>query len=344
MNKTLVSGGVSIFLASSSFLFGATTGDALIQKAKDIGLQPMPTGSELQKATGIDKASKAQIELGKKLYFDPRISSSNLISCNTCHNLGLGGADVVPAAIGHKWTMNPSHLNSPTVYNSVFNSSQFWDGRSAHLQDQAKGPMQAAPEMNADPKVVIQKITSIPEYVVEFKKAYGNNVKIDFDLIADTIAIFEKTLVTPSRYDDFLRGNTKALSKAEQEGLDLFIDKGCIACHNDINLGGTLQPLGVAKEYKFANIGGFTGNKDGMVKTPTLRNIMETMPYFHNGQYWDVKDAIKEMSSIQLGSEITDADAAKIEVFFGSLTGTKPDITYPMLPAQNIKTPKPTFD
>lgn len=342
MNKLLI--GMSSVLASCYFLFGATAGKDLIQKAKDSGLKPIPIGKELQQLTGLDKITKAQIELGKKLYFDPRISSSNLISCNTCHNLGLGGADVVPAAIGHKWTMNPSHLNSPTVYNSVFNSSQFWDGRSAHLQDQAKGPMQAAPEMNADPKVVIAKITSIPEYVIEFKKAYGNNVKITFDLIADAISVFEKTLITPSRYDDFLRGNVKALSKAEQEGLNIFIDKGCIACHTDINLGGTLQPLGIVKEYKFANIGGFKGNKDGMVKTPTLRNIMETMPYFHNGAYWDIKDAIKEMASIQLGAEISDADAKKIETFFGSLTGVKPQIIYPILPAQNITTPKPVFN
>lgn len=331
----------SIFLGAT-ILFAAS-GEELIKKAIDSGLKPIPVGNELAKITGNTKQNKLKIELGKKLYFDPRISSSNLISCNTCHNLGLGGADIVPAAIGHKWTQNPQHLNSPTVYNSVFNSSQFWDGRSAHLQDQAKGPMQAAPEMNASPEVVIAKITSIPEYVVAFKKAYGENVKIDFDTIADAIAVFEKTLVTPSRYDDFLRGNTKALSAKEQEGLNVFIDKGCTACHNDINLGGTMQPLGVAREYKFANIGGFKGDVNGMVKTPTLRNILETMPYFHNGQYWDVKDAIKEMASIQLGAEISDEEAKKIEVFFNSLTGVKPEITYPMLPAQTLDTPKPEF-
>lgn len=334
---------VCAIFALGTFAFAAS-GVELVNKAKDSGLKPIPTGKELNKLTGLDKVSKAQIELGKKLYFDPRISGSNLISCNTCHNLALGGSDVVPAAIGHKWTMNPSHLNSPTVYNSVFNSSQFWDGRSAHLSDQAKGPIQAAPEMNANPTIVLEKINSIPQYVTEFKKAYGNNVKITFDLIADTIAIFEKTLVTPSRYDDFLRGNIKALSKAEQEGLDVFINKGCIACHTDINLGGTMQPLGVAKEYKFASVGGFKGDKNGFVKTPTLRNIMETMPYFHNGQFWDVKDAIKEMANIQLGSEISDDEAKKIEVFFGALTGKKPDIIYPNLPAQNISTPKPIFN
>nr|WP_258864918.1 cytochrome-c peroxidase [Helicobacter sp. MIT 14-3879] len=318
-------------------------GDELVKKALDSGLKPIPTGRELEKLTGLDGISKMQIELGKKLYFDPRISSSNLISCNTCHNLGLGGTDNIPAAIGNKWTMNPMLINSPTVYNSVFNSSQFWDGRSAHLKDQAKGPIQSSAEMNANPKIVIEKIISIPEYVIEFKKAYGNNVKIDFDLIADTIATFEKTLVTPSRYDDFLRGNTKALSKDEQEGLNIFIDKGCVACHNDINLGGTMQLLGVVKEYKFANVGGFKGNADGMVKTPTLRNILETMPYFHNGQYWDIKDAIKEMANIQLGDEISDEDSKKIAIFFESLTGKKPDILYPMLPTQTTNTPKPSF-
>lgn len=333
---------IASMVFGATFVFAASGGD-LVKKALDSGLQPMPVGSELDEIIGNNKQNKLKIELGKKLYFDPRISSSNLISCNTCHNLGLGGVDIVPAAIGHKWTQNPQHLNSPTVYNSVFNSSQFWDGRSAHLQDQAKGPMQAAPEMNADPKVVVAKITSIKEYVTAFKKAYGDNVKIDFDTIADAIATFEKTLVTPSRYDDFLRGNTKALSAKEQKGLDVFIDKGCIACHNGINLGGTLQPLGVAKEYKFANVGGFSGNKDGMVKTPTLRNILETMPYFHNGQYWDIKDAIKEMSSIQLGAEISDEEAKDIETFFNSLTGVKPEIIYPMLPAQTINTPKPEF-
>lgn len=341
MKKTLI---ITILLLCMHTLFAASDKE-LIQKALDSNLKPIPTGKELQEITGLDvNKDKLKIELGKKLYFDPRLSSSNLISCNTCHNLGLGGTDIVPAAIGHKWTMNPHHLNSPTVYNSVFNSSQFWDGRSAHLQDQAKGPIQAAPEMNANPKLVIEKIKSIPEYVIEFKKAYGNDVKIDFDLIANTIAIFEKTLITPSRYDDFLRGNIKALSKDEQEGLDIFIDKGCVACHNDINLGGTLQPFGIVKEYEFAKVGDFKGDKNNMVKTPTLRNIMETMPYFHNGQYWDVKDAIKEMGNIQLGIKISDKEAKKIETFFGSLTGKKPEIIYPMLPAQNVNTPKPTFN
>ncbi|PAF43804.1 cytochrome-c peroxidase [Helicobacter sp. 11S03491-1] len=352
MKKTALIGSVITFCAINAF--GAINQE-LIQKAKNSGLQPIPSGKalaayQLQKAKDTDlatgynpKMTQAQIELGKKLYFDPRISSSNLISCNTCHNLALGGVDVVPVAIGEKWQPNPHHLNSPTVYNSVFNSVQFWDGRAFHLGDQAQGPIQNPVEMAATPKLVVEKITSIPAYVDEFKKAYGNKVKIDFKLIGDTIAMFEETLVTPSRYDDFLNGNPKALSKQEQEGLNTFIDKGCIACHNGINLGGTMQPFGIVKPYEFANVGDFKGDANGMVKVPTLRNIAETMPYFHNGQYWDVKDAIKEMGAIQLGITINDQEAKKIETFFQSLTGTKPTITYPVLAPVTDKTPKPIF-
>ncbi|WP_104697365.1 MULTISPECIES: cytochrome-c peroxidase [unclassified Helicobacter] len=331
----------------------ATTSQELLKKVQDAGLQPIPEGKELQqyqmqKAESLKVGykplmTKEQIELGKKLYFDPRISNSNLISCNTCHNLGLGGADIVPVAIGNKWLKNPHALNSPTVYNSVFNDIQFWDGRAHNLGIQAQGPIQSEVEMAATPDLVVQTITSIPEYVNDFKKAYGNNVKITFKLIADTIAIFEATLVTPSRYDDFLKGNLKALSKQEQEGLELFIDKGCVACHSGINLGGNMQPFGVVKPYRFANIGDFKGDENGMVKVPTLRNVVETMPYFHNGQFWDVKDAIKEMGAIQLGIDISDEEAQKIEVFFESLTGSKPQIIYPILPKNSSQTPKPIF-
>ena len=343
-------------LALTALLFNtalAITPQELLKKASSSGLKPLPEGKELanyqlKKMTDLKIGyktimTKEQIELGKKLYFDPRLSNSNLISCNTCHNLGLGGVDLVPTAIGNKWQPNPSALNSPTVYNSIFNDIQFWDGRSHDLGDQAQGPIQNPVEMAATPSLVVEKITSMPDYVNEFKRAYGNDVKITFKLIADTIAMFEATLITPSRYDDFLRGNVKALSKEEQEGLNIFIDNGCTGCHSGINLGGNMQPFGVVKPYKFANIGGFKGDKNGMVKVPTLRNIAETMPYFHNGQFWDVKDAIKEMGAIQLGMEISDSDAKKIEIFFGSLTGSKPQIIYPNLPNNGAKTPKPAF-
>lgn len=331
---------IAAIAAISTIAFGAT----LLEDAKNAGMKPIPKDKkELSKLIDDPKnpMTAAKVELGKKLYFDPRLSKSSLISCNTCHNLGMGGADGVSAAIGHKWTANPHHLNSPTVYNSVLNAVQFWDGRSPHLEDQAQGPIQAGPEMAAPKELVVERVTSIPSYVEEFKKAYGKDVKIDFEKIATTIGIFERTLVTPSRFDDFMNGKDGALTKAEKDGLKTFIDKGCATCHDGIGIGGTMQPFQIANKYKFANTGDFKGDANGMVKAPTLRNIEETAPYFHNGQIWSLQDAIKEMGSIQLGITINDKDAASIETFLKSLTGTKPAITYPILPASTNTTPKP---
>lgn len=335
---------------SLALFLGATTlfaDQALITKSKNFGLEPIPSDKKALMKLIDDKAdpiTDAKVELGKKLYFDPRLSRSNLISCNTCHNLALGGADGVPVAIGHGWTANPHHLNSPTVYNSVFFKAQFWDGRSPHLADQAAGPIQAGPEMAAPPALVEERINSIPAYVDEFKKAYGKNTKVDFDKITSAIATFERTLVTPSRFDKFLEGDANALTKAEKEGLELFLNKGCTACHTGIALGGTMQPFQVANQYKFISVGDFTGDENGMVKTPSLRNITETAPYFHNGQIWSLAEAVKEMGSVQLGIKISDKEASKIVTFLKSLTGEKPAIVYPQLPESNDKTPKPSFD
>jgi cytochrome c peroxidase len=318
---------------------------ALLKEMKANGLVAIPTDkTELLKLTDPSGTITDQkVELGKKLYFEPRLSKSGIISCNTCHNLGLGGVDGVAAAVGHQWTANPHHLNSPTVYNAVFFKAQFWDGRSPHLEDQAQGPMQAAPEMAAAPSLVETRINSMPGYVEEFQKAYGKDVNIDFKTITSTIGIFERTLVTPSRYDDFLNGKSDALTDAEKEGLNIFIDKGCVSCHNGIALGGSMQPFEVAAKYKFANVGDFKGDENGLVKTPTLRNITETAPYFHNGAIWSLSDAVKEMGSTQLGIQISDEEANKIVTFFGSLKGRKPMITYPQLPESTLKTPQPDF-
>lgn len=333
-------------LVSSLLAFSILNANALIDEAKNAGLVALPKNQKgidaILKENGVEASqfSLAKAELGKKLYFEPRLSKSGIISCNTCHNLGLGGTDGVAAAIGHRWSANPHHLNSPTVYNSVLNTTQFWDGRAKTLADQAKGPIEAEAEMATPAKLAVEKIASLKEYVAEFKKIYGRS-GVTFDNIADAIANFERTLITPSRFDEFLEGNAKALSKDEQKGLKLFIDKGCVACHNGVNLGGSMQAFEIAAKYKFADLGDFKGDENGMVKTPTLRNIAQTAPYFHNGGIWSLKEAIKEMGSVQLGIEITDKEARSIELFLHSLTGKKPDITYPQLPVSNDKTPKP---
>ena len=334
---------VTTSLFASSLLLASTD---VQSKAKNAGLEAIPTDKTalMKLIDPKNTISDEKVALGKQLYFEPRLSKSGIISCNTCHNLGLGGVDGVSAAVGHNWTANPHHLNSPTVYNAVFFSSQFWDGRSPDLEDQAQGPMQATPEMAAAPSLVVERINSIPEYVESFKKAYGKDVKVDFKTITATIGIFERTLVTPSRYDAFLNGDKKALTDAEKEGLNLFIDKGCTACHTGIALGGTMQPFPAVGKYKYANIGDFKGDKKGMVKTPTLRNITETAPYFHNGAIWSLKEAVQEMGRTQLGADISDIDAEKIVTFFGALKGNKPEIIYPQFPASTAKTPKPDIN
>lgn len=330
-------------LVISAIVATTVMGASLIDEAKSAGLKPIPTSAKaLEKLTSNPKnpTTTAKVELGKMLYFEPRLSKSGLISCNTCHNLATGGTDGMASAIGHKWTSNPHGLSSPTVYNAVFYSQQFWDGRSPHLEDQAQGPIQAGPEMAAPKAFVEGVVNSIPEYVALFKKAYGKDVKIDFAKVADTIAVFERTLVTPSRYDAFLNGKKNALSKEEQKGLKTFITKGCTTCHNDIALGGTMQAFGVAAPYKHMNVGDFKGDANGMVRVPTLRNVTQSAPYFHNGQIATLNEAIKEMGRIQLGVDLNDQETAEIHTFLKSLEGKKPTIVYPMLPSSTATTPK----
>jgi len=347
MMKTKI---ITLSLLLSTMLFATTpTADnnaSLLTEIKKAGMKSIPKAqNEINKLIDPNGVlSKAKIALGKQLYFEPRLSKSGIISCNTCHNLGLGGADGVEAAVGHKWTANPHHLNSPTVYNAVFFDAQFWDGRSHSLEDQAQGPMQAEPEMAAPQSLVVKRINSIPQYVSAFKNAYDKNITIDFKTITETIGLFERTLVTPSRYDDYLNGDQTALNSKEKEGLKLFIDKGCATCHNGIALGGKMMPFPIVKPYKFANIGDFKGDKNGMVKVPTLRNITETAPYFHNGAIWSLADAVKEMGSTQLGLELNDEETTKIVTFLKTLKGRKPEITYPQLPESSESTPKPDFN
>jgi cytochrome c peroxidase len=319
----------------------------LTKKAGEAGLSPIPSSKEEQMKL-IDnpknRITDAKIELGKKLYFDPRLSKSGLLSCNFCHNLSEGGDDGVSAAIGHAWTPNPHHLNSPTVYNAVFFDAQFWDGRDPDLEKQAQGPIQAAPEMAATKEHVVATVTSMPAYVAEFQKAYGKDVKISFEKVADTIATFERTLITPSAYDDYLNGNEKAMSMAQKKGLETFIDLGCASCHTGVAVGQSMNAFNVVDTYKFQNVGDFKGDANGMVKVPTLRNVTQTAPYFHNGQIWTLKEAIVEMGRIQLGVAVTDAQAASIEEFFKALEGRKPTISVPMLPVSSATTPKPDMN
>lgn len=309
--------------------------DKLLKSVKRAGLKAIPTDKKaLSRLIDPKKVITAKkVALGKQLFFDTRLSEDNTISCASCHDLTQGGADGLAVAIGIKGKKNPSHLNSPTVYNSAFFKRQFWDGRSSNLEDQAMGPMLTHFEMGMTPELVEKRINGVPAYVEAFKKAYGKDVKITFERIAATIAIFERTLVTPSRFDDYLNGQKDALTKAEKKGLATFIDRGCINCHTGVAIGGTMQPFAIADEFKFQDVGDFKGNENGLVKVPSLRNVTLNSPYFHNGTVVKLKDAIKEMSRIQLSvTEIEDSEIDDLIIFFKALEGRKPDITLPKIP------------
>ena len=221
--------------------FGILLGsEELLRSAYYYGLKPVPKDLvNLQKELNLSKKelSVKRVLLGKKLFNDKNLSLGRDISCASCHSFKKGGADGRVTAIGHKERKNPFHLNTPTVLNTAFSKQYFWNGRSESLQDQAKGPLQAEFEMSITPKLAEERIKENKEYEKMFQDTFGSK-EISFEKIASAISSYEKTLLTRGRFDEFLEGNLNALNKEEKEGLNLFITKSCVGCHNGIALGG----------------------------------------------------------------------------------------------------------
>ncbi|WP_394129069.1 cytochrome-c peroxidase [Shewanella maritima] len=287
-----------------------------------------------------------KVELGKMLYFEPRLSISGFISCNSCHNLSLGGVDALPTSIGHEWQQGP--INSPTVLNADFMLAQFWDGRAKDLKEQAAGPIANPMEMGYTHELAVDTVASMPAYVARFKDVYGTD-EVNIDRITDAIATFEKTLVTPnSPFDQYLEGDKKAISEDAKAGYALFKDRGCVSCHNGPAVGGTMyMKMGLVKPFHTDNpsVGrkAVTGrDSDKFVfKVPTLRNIELTYPYFHDGSVWTMEEAVNTMSDIQLGRLFNEQETAQVVEFMKTLTGEQPQIVLPILPPSNANTPRP---
>jgi len=338
---------IGIFLIIS--LTAAWAEDNLMTRAQAV-FKPIPA-EPLEMANNSANAEK--LHLGKMLYFEPRLSKSALISCNTCHNVGMGGADFQETSIGHGW--QKGGRNAPTVLNAVFNIAQFWDGRAPDLMAQAKGPVQASVEMSNTPEQVVKTLNSMPEYVALFNQAFpGQKDPVTFDNMAKAIEVFEVTLVTPgAAFDKYLEGEETALTLTEKEGLKLFMDKGCSGCHGGMNMGGSgYFPFGVVERPADKITAGdkgrftFTGSSSDqyVFKSPSLRNIALTVPYFHSGRVWNLQEAVNIMGSAQLGISLTPADAEKIETFLRATTGIQPEVIYPILPAPTKDTPLPVID
>jgi cytochrome c peroxidase len=307
--------------------------------ASDEPIQPIQPAKQI---------NLGMVELGKKLYFDPRLSKSGFISCNSCHNLSMGGTDNIPTSIGDHWQQGP--INAPTVLNSSLNVAQFWDGRAADLKAQAGGPIANPGEMAFTHTLALGVLESIPAYVREFKTVFGKD-KIDIDQVTLAIAEFEKTLVTPnSRFDQWLLGKKDELHADELAGYKLFKDSGCTACHNGPAVGGnSYQKMGLVEPYK-GNTKGVEGRaavtgKDAdrfNFKVPTLRNVEMTYPYFHDGAANTLTEAVDTMGRIQLGKKFTKDENARIVAFLKTLTGDQPAFTLPVLPPSSDGTPRPT--
>jgi len=290
--------------------------------------------------------NKAMTELGKKLFFDPRLSRSGFISCNSCHNLSMGGSDNLQTSVGDHWQQGP--INSPTVLNSSMSLAQFWDGRAKDLKEQAGGPIANPGEMAFTHELAVDVLHSIPQYREEFRKAFGSD-GIDIGRVTSAIAAFEETLVTPgSRFDKWLKGDRKALNATELAGYRLFKEAGCVACHNGAAVGGkSFQKMGLHADYKTTNKAegriAVTGkDADRMnFKVPTLRNVELTYPYFHDGAVWTLEEAVDMMGRLQLGRSFGKEEIGQIVAFLKTLTGKQPDFKLPILPPSTDKTPRP---
>lgn len=283
-----------------------------------------------------------KVELGKKLFFDPRLSKSGFISCNSCHNIGTGGVDNLPTSIGHGWNIGPR--NAPTVLNAALNGSQFWDGRARDVEEQAGGPILNPGEMAETKKNILKKLNSIPEYKEAFKKAFPKDSNIKYKNVAKAIASFERTLMTPSRFDAYLKGDDKAITVKEKKGLKLFVKKGCVGCHNGVNIGG-----GSFKAFEYGDdLGRYeitkTEGDKRVFRVASLRNVELTYPYFHDGKVWSLSEAVKIMGEKQLGVKLSSRDIRTIVAFLKTLTGTQPDIAVPILPPSTEDTPRPDFN
>lgn len=309
-------------------------------------LAALPGAEPIQPILPAQVSDPAKVELGKQLFFDPRLSRSGFISCNSCHNLSMGGSDNLQTSIGHNWQQGP--INSPTVLNSSLSVAQFWDGRAADLKEQAAGPIANPGEMAFTHSLAVDTLASIPQYRESFRKVYGE-APISIDQVTDAIAEFEKTLVTPfSRFDRWLLGDAQALSEQELRGYQLFKDTGCVACHNGPGVGGnSFQKMGVVEAYATANpaegVAALTG-KDAdrfKFKVPTLRNVELTYPYFHDGAYWKLEEAVDVMARLQLGRKLADEEVASITAFLKTLTGQQPSFALPILPPSHSDTPRP---
>jgi cytochrome c peroxidase len=321
---------------------------AAIDPADLAFFKPLPERFDSDK----NPITEAKVKLGRLLYYEPRFSIGQDLSCNSCHELTKYGVDNEPTSFGHK--KQRGARNSPTVYNAAGYVAQFWDGRAATVEDQAKGPILNPVEMAMPNEAFVLKVLkSIPEYGTSFKEAFPKDKDpISYDNVANAIGAFERQLVTPGRWDKFLRGDQGAITEAEKAGFAKFAKLGCPTCHNGATIGGAqFQKLGLVNPYPDqSDLGRYVVTKNESDKmffrVPSLRNVEKTAPYFHNGSIPTLELAVKTMAHHQLGMELKPDEIASIVTWLKCLTGELPMayVAKPELPASTDKTPKAKLD
>ncbi|WP_346798403.1 cytochrome c peroxidase [Halomonas sp. Bachu 37] len=288
-------------------------------------LPPLPADNSL---------TEEKIELGNMLFFEPRISASGVISCATCHNPALGWSDRIPRAVGHDGQVG--ERNTPTVLNSGFLEAQFWDGREPDLEGQALGPIEASVEMAMDLDMALERLQEFDLYQRHFKEAFPDEESpINRDNLAKSLASFQRTLTTPnSPFDRYLRGDLDALNEQEKEGMQAFVDNGCIACHRGPAL--TDSQFHAIQVPGSTDLGRYVVTEEESDKyrfrTPTLRNVAVTYPYMNNGATETLEEAVAIMGEEMLGRELEEQTIADITAFLHTLTGEMPNFEVPALP------------
>lgn len=310
--------------------------------------QALPT---VAPAPADNPTTDAKVSLGKMLFFDPRFSSTGTVSCFNCHNITEGGDDHRPTSIGVHGQLGGR--NAPSVWNAAFLSTQFWDGRAASLEEQAKGPPVNPVEMGmGDLTNVIDRVRHIPGYKPIFVSAFGSGDVVTMDNAARAIAAYERTLITPnSVYDRYAKGETTALNEQQIRGMNTFVSTGCTACHQGPNFSGPALPTGTGFFMQFPTfvdspyVAKYDLLKDKgraesthqpsdehMWRVPGLRNLLYTAPYMHNGIVQSLEETVRVMASTQLNKTLSDSEVNDITAFLGSLTGPFPQQIMPRLP------------
>ena len=304
--------------------------DTLWQRATTL-FAPLPTAAP----NPDNPATAAKIELGKTLYFDTKLSQAGNVSCNSCHSLAKFGVDNLPTSPGDAG--EHGDRNSPTVLNAALHAAQFWDGRAEDVEAQAGMPVLNPVEMAIPSRqFLVDRLSEYPDYELSFNRAFpGEEGGLTYRNIQRALAAFERTLLTPSRFDHYLEGDREALTARELEGLKTFIGYGCTACHNGVTLGGHIfRKFGLNEDYwvhtrsskvdegRF-KVTGEAGDRY-VFKVASLRNVAETWPYFHDGSVETLEEAVQVMVELQIGVEMANEDVANLVAFLESLTGELP--------------------